>query len=86
MDYFNDVLLHFWALNTSVALLSMPVRKLSDFIRNILTSVPKMNEDLAGLKRHEGELTGFSFLGELSLLTSNSPGIHRIKSCVLSQE
>ncbi len=38
------------------------VRKLSDFIKNILICVLKMNEGLTGLERQE-----FSFLGELSL-------------------
>ncbi len=41
MDYFNDVLLHFWALNVSVLLLSMEGQK--DFIKNILICIPKMN-------------------------------------------
>ncbi len=36
MDYFNDALTTFWALNISVALLSMQGQKLSDFIKNIL--------------------------------------------------
>jgi len=40
-------------------------RKLSDFIKNIFIYVPKMNESLTGLERHECEK--FSFLGELSL-------------------
>ncbi len=31
------------------------VRKLSDLIKNILICVPKMNEGLTGLERHEGE-------------------------------
>ncbi len=57
MGYFNDVL-------TTVMGLSGPfwdpcclwrVRELSDFIKNILISVLKMNEGLAGLERHEGE-------------------------------
>ncbi len=57
MGYFNDVL-------TTVMGLSGPfwdpcflwrVRELSDFIKNILISVSKMNEGLAGLERHEGE-------------------------------
>ncbi len=40
-------LLPFWALNVSVALLSMEgVRKLSNFIKNILISIPKMNKVL----------------------------------------
>ncbi len=30
-------------------------RELSDFIRNILICVLKMNEGITGLKRHEGE-------------------------------
>ncbi len=30
-------------------------RKLSDFIKNIFICVPKMNEGLTGLERHEGE-------------------------------
>ncbi len=38
--------------------------KLSDFIKNILICVLKMNEGLTGLERHEGE--SFSFWGELS--------------------
>ncbi len=52
--------LPFWDLNISVTLLSMQTyyiaaRKLLDFIDNILICVPKMNEGLAGLERHEGE-------------------------------
>ncbi len=49
-------LLPFWALNLSVALLSMQVRKLSDFIKNIFICVLKMNEGLTGLERDEGNL------------------------------
>ncbi len=37
------------------SLLSMRVRELSDFIKNILICVLKMNEGLTGLERHEGE-------------------------------
>ncbi len=44
-----------WAFSVILALLSMEVRKLSDFIKNILICVPKMNEGLTGLERHEGE-------------------------------
>jgi len=29
--------------------------ELSDFIKNILICVPKMNEGLTGVERHEGE-------------------------------
>ncbi len=39
----------------SVVLLSMEGQKLSYFIKNILISVPKMNEGLTGLEQHEGE-------------------------------
>ncbi len=43
------------------------VRKLSEFIKNIL--ILMMKKGLAGLEQHEGEefMTEFSFLGELSL-------------------
>ncbi len=37
----------------SVVLLSM---ELSDFIKNILICVPKMNEGHTGLERHEGDI------------------------------
>ncbi len=49
------------------------VRKLSDFVNNIFICVLKMNEGLIGLERHEGEklMTGFSFLGELTLAHSH---------------
>ncbi len=33
----------------------MQGQKLSDFIQNILICVPRMNEGLMGLERHEGE-------------------------------
>ncbi len=49
MDYFNDVLLRnlrFWTLF---------IRELTEFIKNIFICVPKMNEGLMGLERHEGE-------------------------------
>ncbi len=50
MDYFNDV------LTTLLMLFCLcRVRKLSDFIKNILICVSKMNEGLVGLERHEGE-------------------------------
>ncbi len=58
MDYFNDVLTNFPGLEFGVCVAVLwRVRKLSDFIKNILICVPKVNEGL----------TGFSFLGELSL-------------------
>ncbi len=69
MDYLTMSLWCFWTLNVVVPLLSMQVRILSDFIKNILTCGPKTNNGLNGLERHEGELlmTRFSFLAELSL-------------------
>ncbi len=53
MDYFNDVLNTFLGLDCGILL--WMARKLSDFIKNILICVPKMNEGLTGLERHEGE-------------------------------
>ncbi len=44
-------LLSFWALNVSVTLLSMQGQKALE--KN--NSVPKMNEDLMGLERRDGE-------------------------------
>ncbi len=35
--------------------MSNAVRKLSDFIKNILICFPKKNEGLPGVERHEGE-------------------------------
>ncbi len=56
MDYFSDVLTTFMGLETfQLHCLSMQVRKLSDFIKNILMCGPKMNEGLTGLERHKGE-------------------------------
>ncbi len=43
-------LLPFWALNVSVALLSMQGQKFSDLIKNILICVLKMNKGLTGLE------------------------------------
>ncbi len=48
-------LLPFWALNMSVALLSMRGQKVLGFHKKILICDPKMNEGLTGLERHEGE-------------------------------
>ncbi len=55
MDYFNDVLQPFWALKVLVALLSMQGQKALGFHQNNLICVPKINEDLTVLERHEGE-------------------------------
>ncbi len=62
-------LLPFWALNVSVALLSMHGQRALRFHPNILICVPKMNEGLTGLEQHEGEqlMTKFPFLAELFL-------------------
>ncbi len=45
MDYFNDVLATFLSLDPVYE----RVRELSEFIRNILICVQKMNEGLVGL-------------------------------------
>ncbi len=66
MDYFNDVFTIFLGLECiSCMAVYGRVRELSDFIKNILICVLKMNEGLTGLDRHEGEklMTEFSFLG-----------------------
>ncbi len=50
MDYFNNVL-------DRVRVLAVygRVRELSEFIKNILICVPKINEGLTGLEQHEEE-------------------------------
>ncbi len=55
MDYFNNILAMFLSLDC-VRILAVygRVRELLEFIKNILVCVPKMNEGLAGLERHEG--------------------------------
>ncbi len=56
MDYFTDVLTTFLDLDYGSTLaVYWRVRELSEFIKNILICVPKMNEGLTGLERHEGE-------------------------------
>ncbi len=56
MDYFTDLLAMFLDLGTFQLYCCLcRVRQLSDSIKNILICVPKMNEGLTGLKRHEGE-------------------------------
>ncbi len=52
MDCFTDVLTMFLGLKFQ---LRWRDRKLSDFIKNILICVPKMNKGLMGLEWHEGE-------------------------------
>ncbi len=56
MDYFIDLLTTFLDLDrgNSIAVYGR-VRELSEFIKNILICVLKMNEGLTGLERHEGE-------------------------------
>ncbi len=41
--------------NISVVLLYMQGQRALFFIKNVLICVPKMNEGLKGLERHEGE-------------------------------
>ncbi len=56
MDYFTDVLAMFLDLDRGRTLAVYGrVRELSDFIKNILICVLKMNEGLTGLEQHEGE-------------------------------
>ncbi len=52
MDCFTDVLTMFLGLKFQ---LRWRVRKLLDFIKNILICVRKMNKGLTGLERHECE-------------------------------
>ncbi len=52
MDYFNDVHTTFLGLERGRF---VRVRKLSDFIKNILICILKMNEGLTGLEQHKGE-------------------------------
>ncbi len=54
MDYFTGVLTAFLGLEL-VSYFAVWVRKLSDFIKNILICVQKMNEGLRDLERHEAE-------------------------------
>ncbi len=53
MDYFNDVLT-FLGLERVSCIAVCRVRKLSDFIKNILICVPKVNKGLTGLEQ-QGE-------------------------------
>ncbi len=56
MDYFNDVLITFLCVDhLRILAVYGRVRELSEFIKNILNCVPKVNEGLTGLERHEGE-------------------------------
>ncbi len=56
MDYFNDVPATFLSFDRlRILAVYGRVRELSEFIKNILICVPKMNEGLTGLERHEGE-------------------------------
>ncbi len=56
MDYFIDVLAMFLCIDRgNILAVYGRVRKLSDFIKNILICVPKMNEGLNGLEQNEGD-------------------------------
>ncbi len=55
LSYSTMSLLPSWALNISVALLSMQGLKVCGFHQNIFICVLKMNEGLTGLERHEVE-------------------------------
>ncbi len=55
--FLNDALTTFLGLErvSCIAVCLWRVKKLSDFIKNILICVLKINESLTGLERHEGE-------------------------------
>ncbi len=56
MDYLKYVFTTFLGLERgSCVSVYGRVRKLSDFIKNILICIPKMNECLTDLEWHEGE-------------------------------
>ncbi len=50
-----DIGIHERNVLTALHCCIMMIRKLSDFIKNILICVLKMNEGLTGLEQHEGE-------------------------------
>ncbi len=54
VDYFNEVLTTFLGLQRGSCVAVYRVRKLLDFIKNILICVPKMNLSFMGLEQHEG--------------------------------
>ncbi len=53
MDYFNEVLTAFLGLDCVSCVGVYGGSENSDFIKNILNFVLKMNEGLKGLERHE---------------------------------
>ncbi len=56
MDYFTDLLAMFLDLNLArILAVYVRVRELSDYIKNILICLPKMNEGIAVLEQHEGD-------------------------------
>ncbi len=56
MDYFTDLLATFQDLDrVNYIAVYGRIRQLSEFIKNILICVLKMNKGLMGLERHEGE-------------------------------
>jgi len=56
MNCLNMSLLPFWAFeNLNELAVNADLIEPSDFIKNILICVPKMNEGLTGVERHEGE-------------------------------
>ncbi len=52
MDYFNDVLTTFLGLEHVSCIAVYAWSENSDFIKNILICVQKMNEGLTGMERH----------------------------------
>ncbi len=64
MDYFNDVLTTFLGLErgSTVAVYGGSESSFTFHKKYILICVPKMNEGLTGLERHEGEFFGWNIL------------------------
>ncbi len=55
MDYFINVITTFLSHECVSCVAVYRVRKLSDFLKNILICVTKKNKDLTGSELHEGE-------------------------------
>ncbi len=55
MDYFTEVLAMFLCLDRGSTDTVYGGLESSDFIKNMLMCVQKMNEGLTGLERHKGE-------------------------------
>ncbi len=74
MDYFNDVRTIFLGLEHGGYVAVSAGSESSDLIKNIFICVPKMNNSLTGLERHEGEqlMTIFIFVWAIPLMFTAS--------------